>query len=159
MTMRPTTIFLGARSTMMGHHSRGPPVVSSLVAGSPVWSVTNKCVNRVSKELMDILEWKSNPGDPATINRNPSQPWNRLCRSELPAIASSIVHCLPTYISKIKRTFLRLLSNATRTRSLDTWEDRPDRSCQMMRRRSPGLSIRLLCQFQRNNKTAKRWEQ
>jgi hypothetical protein len=90
---------------------------------------------------------------------NPNRPWNKLCRSEHPAAASNIAQCLLAYTWKIKKTFPRLLSNVTRTRSLDTWEGRLDRSCRMMRSRRPGLSSRLLCQFRRNNsKTAKLWE-
>jgi len=154
---RPTTMLREARSTTMDHHSRGNPVVNFLVVGSLVWNVTNKCVNRVCREPNRTLEWKPGLGDLATISQN--RPWSRLCRSEHPATASSIAQCLHAYTWKIKKTSPRLLSNVTRTRSLNIWEGRLDRSCQMMRSRRPGLSSRLLCQSRRNsNRTAKLWE-
>lgn len=65
---RPTTIFPEARSTTMAHRSRGLRVVSFLEVGSLVWSVTNKCVNRVCKEPTG---WKTILKDLVMIN--PSQ--------------------------------------------------------------------------------------
>jgi len=155
---RPTTISREARSTTMDRHSRGPPVVSSRVADSPAWNDTNKCVNRICKHPMHHLPWRPGPEDPATIKLSPGPPSSRLCRSEHPATASSIAQIPHAYIWKIKKTFPRLLSNATRTRNSDTLEGKLDRSCQTMISQSPGLSSRLLFPFQHNSRTAKLWE-